>query len=202
MPPIEPNASGKARSLWGGRCLPGPPKEAASDRTRNLVVEFFKPVSQGSANDPKTMRKILFTTFVILCSLVSVAQAEISPDKRKEVEKMLELTGMEKLMSQVKRQMLTAIQKQQPNLGKEFWDKLDKKMDMQELVEKIIPVYDKYYTLEDLKAVNAFYESAAGKKVLATLPQVMQESMKIGQEWGESIGKQAAAEAEAEAKKK
>jgi hypothetical protein len=41
-----------------------------------------------------------------------------------------------------------------------------------------------------------------GQKVLATLPKVIQESMKIGHEWDERIGKQAAAEAEQESKKK
>ena len=115
---------------------------------------------------------------------------------------MLRLTGMEKLMTQMKSQMVAAFQKQLTDVPQDFWDRFEKKMDMHELVEKIIPVYAKYYSLEDLKAVNAFYESPTGQKVLAAMPKAMQESMKIGQEWGEKIGKQAAAEAEAEAKKK
>jgi hypothetical protein len=148
------------------------------------------------------MKKLLVTTLIIICSYVSIAHAEISSEKRKEVERMLRLTGMEKLMTQMKSQMIAAFQKQSPTVSQDFWNRFDKKMDMHGLIEKIIPVYDKYYTLEDLKAVNAFYESPAGQKVLATLPQVMQESMKIGQEWGERIGKQAASEAEAEAMNK
>jgi hypothetical protein len=50
--------------------------------------------------------------------------------------------------------------------------------------------------------VNAFYESPTGQKILSTLPQVMAESMKIGQEWGEKIGREAAEEIQAELKKK
>ena len=69
-------------------------------------------------------------------------------------------------------------------------------------MEKIIPVYEKYYTTEDLKAVNAFYESPAGQKILSTLPQVMQETVKIGQEWGKKLGEKAAAEVEREQKSK
>jgi hypothetical protein len=148
------------------------------------------------------MKKLLITTLLIICSYVSIAHAEISAEKRQEVEKMLRLTGMEKLLAQMKSQLLTGIQKQLPDVPQDFWDRFAKKMDMHELIEKIIPVYDKHYTLEDLKAVNAFYESPAGQKILSTMPQVMQESVKIGQDWGESIGKQAAAEAEAEEKKK
>lgn len=148
------------------------------------------------------MKKLLLTTLAIVCSYLSIAHAEIAPEKRKEIEKMLRLTGMEKLMTQMKTQMISALQRQMPDVSEEFWTRFSRKMDMRELTEKIIPVYDKYYTLEDLKAVNAFYESPAGQKVLATLPQVMQESMKIGEEWGEQVGKQAAAEAEQESKKK
>jgi hypothetical protein len=37
--------------------------------------------------------------------------------------------------------------------------------------------------------MNAFYESPAGQKVLATLPAITQESMKIGQAWGEQVAR-------------
>lgn len=148
------------------------------------------------------MKKLLITTLLIIFSYVSIAQAEIAPEKRKEIEKMLRLTGMEKLMTQMKTQMLSAFQKTIPDVSQDFWDRFGQKMDIHELIEKIIPVYDKHYTIEDLRAVNVFYESPAGRKILATLPQVMQESMQIGREWGEKIGKQAEAEAAAESKKK
>ena len=131
----------------------------------------------------------------ILFACVSISQAEVSAEKRKEIEKMLQLTGMEKLMGQMKSQMLAGFQSQMPDVPKEFWDKAGKKMDMRGLLEKIIPIYDKYYTLEDLKAVNAFYETPAGRKIIATLPQVMQESMKVGQEWGHKIAEELEAEA-------
>ena len=107
---------------------------------------------------------------------------------------MLRLTGMEKLTSQIMGQMIASLKKQMPDAPADFWNRFQQKMDPRELIEKIIPVYNKYYTLQDLKAINAFYESPAGQKVLATMPQVMQESMQIGQEWGERIGKAAAAE--------
>ncbi len=45
--------------------------------------------------------------------------------------------------------------------------RLIKEMDSSKLVEKLIPIYAKYYTLEDLKAVNAFYATPAGQRMLA-----------------------------------
>lgn len=113
---------------------------------------------------------------------------------------MLRLTGMTKLVEQMKTQMISGLKTQIGALPEEYWTKLQKKMDTKELFEKMIPLYDKYYTTEDLKAVNAFYESPAGQKILSTLPLIMQESMKIGQEWGMKIGQQAAEEAKQEMK--
>src|SRR5262249_37125135 len=112
------------------------------------------------------------------------------------------LTGVERLVGQMETQMLSAMKTQMPQVPELFWTKFQQKMDTRELVEKIIPIYDKYYTIDDLKAINGFYETPAGQKVLSTLPQVKQESMKAGQEWGEKTGKQAAEEAEKELKTK
>jgi hypothetical protein len=67
----------------------------------------------------------------------------------------------------------------------EFWDRFEQKLGSQELVDQLIPIYDKYYTQQDLESLLAFYESPVGQKVLKTMPQVMQESMQIGQVWGQ-----------------
>ena len=148
------------------------------------------------------MKKLIVFAVITMVAFVSIAQAEVTAAKRREIEKMLRLTGMEKLMAQMKTQMISGMKTQMTQVPEEFWTSFESKMDMRALLEKIIPLYDKYYTIEDLKAVNAFYESTVGQKVLSTLPKIMQESMAIGQEWGEKIGEQAAAEAEKELKNK
>src|SRR5579863_1850314 len=147
------------------------------------------------------MKKLLLSAILIISSFAFSAHADIAPEKRAEIEKMLRLTGMEKLTQQMMAQMIDGFKKQMPDAPSDFWNKFQQKLDTHELIEKIMPVYDKYYTVEDLKAINAFYESPAGQKILSTLPQVMRESMQIGQEWGARIGKQAAAEADAESHK-
>lgn len=148
------------------------------------------------------MNKLALFCVVLISWSLSTARADISPEKRTQIEKLLRLTGVEKLVGQMENQMLSAMKSQMPQVPEVFWTKFQQKMDTHELMEKIIPIYDKYYSIDDLKAINTFYESAAGQKVVSTLPQVMQESMKIGQEWGEKIGRQAAEEAEQEMKKK
>lgn len=113
----------------------------------------------------------------------------IDPAKAAEIRKLLELTGTAKIMDQMKAQIITMFKRQRPNVSDEVWTHLDQDMDTNALLEKMLPLYDKYYTLDDLKAVNAFYESPAGQRMVAANPQIMQESMQIGQEWGRDVGK-------------
>jgi hypothetical protein len=148
------------------------------------------------------MKTSIALTAVIIFSFVSSGSADIPQEKRKEIEKLLRLSGAEKLFGQMENQMIATIKAQMPQVPEGFWTKFQQKMNAHELIDLIIPVYDKYYTLEDLKTVNAFYETPVGQKVLSTLPQIMQETMKIGQEWGQKFGKKAAEEAEQELKKK
>jgi len=111
------------------------------------------------------MKNILIITVIIICSCISVAHAELSNEKRVEIEKMLRLTGMEKLMVRWKSQIISAWEKKSLMLPKYFGPSLSKKWTFNELIEKLMPIYDKYYTLEDLKAVNAFTKSRRTKAI-------------------------------------
>jgi len=132
-----------------------------------------------------TMKKLFLIVLVIFGSWVSAARADVSPEKKIEIEKMLRLTGMEKLVNQMMAQMITSFKTMNTHVPEEFWTKFQKQMDSRELIDKMIPLYDKYYSLQDLKAANTFYESPAGQRILSVTPQITQEAMKIGQAWGQ-----------------
>jgi hypothetical protein len=148
------------------------------------------------------MKKLLLLVVLMMAASVASVHAEMTPGKRAEIEKLLRLTGMEKLMGQMMTQMTSSMSNGMPGIPPEFWAKFQAKMNMRELLDRIIPVYDKYYSLEDIRAINAFYESPTGQKILASMPQVMQECMQIGQDWGKKIGEQAEKEAREEIQKK
>jgi len=131
----------------------------------------------------------------------ATAYQSIDPAKAAEIRKMLELTGTMKLMNQVLDQMITAFRAKNSSVSGEFWDRFEKEINTEDLIDKMIPLYDKYYSLEDLKAVNTFYQTPAGQRVLAATPQIMHESMQIGQEWGRGVGMKIAMELEKEKQK-
>lgn len=54
-------------------------------------------------------------------------------------------------------------------------DELIKGMPFDQITEAMIPAYQKHFTKSDIGAMNAFYSSPVGQKVLEQLPAVLQE---------------------------
>ena len=121
---------------------------------------------------------------------VEGAKTAIDPAKEKSIRKLLEVTGSAKLGLQVMQQMLASLRQSQPSVPEEFWTGVSKKIRAEGLVDLIIPIYAKYYTQEDIDGLLAFYQTPLGQKVIATLPQISQESLQAGQQWGRSIAEQ------------
>lgn len=58
---------------------------------------------------------------------------------------------------------------------KKAMDELIKGMPFDQITEAMIPAYQKHFTKSDIEAMNAFYSSPLGQKVLEQLPAVLQE---------------------------
>ena len=50
-----------------------------------------------------------------------------------------------------------------------------------ELLTESAQLYARYYTADELNQIAAFYRTPVGAKLLATMPQVMNEGMMLGQ---------------------
>ena len=64
------------------------------------------------------------------------------------------------------------------------------------LMARLVPVYAKYFTHDEVRALLAFYESEIGKKTLAVIPLALQEGAKTGQIWANELGPEIRAELE------
>ncbi len=60
---------------------------------------------------------------------------------------------------------------------KKMMDDLIKNMPIDEITQAMIPTYQKHFTKNDIEAMNTFYSSPVGQKVIEELPVVMQEGM-------------------------
>ena len=58
---------------------------------------------------------------------------------------------------------------------------------LNELNEQIAAVYARNFTADELREAVAFYRGPTGQKIVQKLPVITQESMAIGQRFGQSI---------------
>lgn len=123
------------------------------------------------------------------------APAPATPDKeqavkRAEIRRLIELTGAAKVSVDVMRQMIAPIRATYPNVPEEFWDDFLKQVNADDLIDLVVPIYDKYYSLQDIHDLIAFYQSPVGQKTIKVLPQLSAATINAGQEWGRGLADQ------------
>ena len=114
-----------------------------------------------------------------------------APASKEDIERYLTAMDtpemMKNVMAAMTQQMHKIVHEQaqkQPNLPADFEARTDKMLDdmfkdfpVQELIDVMVPVYQKHLTKGDVDGLVAFYTSPTGKKVLKEMPAMMQESM-------------------------
>jgi hypothetical protein len=138
-------------------------------------------------------------------SVAAAAQASRSrvqdaQTKQADIRQLLAITGAANLavqsMDEVEKSMRPLMTNALPpgeyreRLVDLFFEKFHAKRDPQQLVDLIIPVYDKYYSDEEIKQLTDFYQTPLGKKMLSVLPRILAESQAAGRTWGEQMGRQ------------
>jgi len=58
---------------------------------------------------------------------------------------------------------------------------------MAAMLEGIVAVYARNFTIEEMRQITAFYGQPVGQKLLDKMPVVAQESMDVGRQFGQSI---------------
>lgn len=123
------------------------------------------------------------------------APKAVTPEFEAEVRKFFELNGSKETFATTISQMVGQFKGLYAQVPSEFWDELVKEMkhtSMTELVDMLIPVYQRHFSLKEIKQLNDFYQSPIGKKFAEKQPLVTQESMMIGQQWGMKLGEKVA----------
>lgn len=125
---------------------------------------------------------------------------KIDPAKEADIRKLLEVTGAKELAIQTMggmeksiRPMLTAslpAGEYREKLIDLFFAKFHSKADTQHIVDMAVPVYDKYFSDEEINGLVQFYGTPLGRKTLQVLPKLMGELQDQGRAWGQQLGRQ------------
>jgi uncharacterized protein len=91
---------------------------------------------------------------------------------------------MEQLFAQTKALNRVEIKKRQPDISEEELSRMDRESDelvrnfpIDEMMNDMIPVYQRHFNKSDIDGLIAFYSSPAGQKFLREMPAVTAESM-------------------------
>lgn len=130
------------------------------------------------------------TIFLLSAPALAAPPAEGGGKARHgDIRKLLTLSGAGRLGVQTAQQMMAALRPLVPDAPESFWDEFTARLDPDELVELMVPIYAKHLSAQDVKGLIAFYESPAGKHLTSAQPLILQESMAAGQRWGQKIAR-------------
>jgi len=124
---------------------------------------------------------ILFSTFLFaetnqVVNTTSAKQTSFVDVKKKSEIKRALVCELLQLVNakQQSQEVLNSMIKMMPS---DICDSFKKALNADEMMELVIPVYEKYLTIDDLKSMIKFYKSPAGKKLLEAQPKIMKDSM-------------------------
>jgi hypothetical protein len=133
--------------------------------------------------------------------------AAVDPVKQADIQRLIELTNGNAMALQFMDFMEKALRPTLTNslppgdyrgkLLDLFFERLRSKVSG-DILNLAVPVYDKYYSDDELKSLIQFYETPLGKKTISVMPKIMSEMQASGQKLGERAGRQAMLEILAE----
>ncbi|MFA6947137.1 MAG: DUF2059 domain-containing protein [Pedobacter sp.] len=131
--------------------------------------------------------KLLFVSVLLLIGSTVFAQTD---PFEADIMKMQQLNGSQGTTDAMFGRIVAQFKASKPEVTDAKWAALKKDVfdvEVAELNKQLIPVYKKHFTQEEVKAIVAFYETPAGKKLAEKTPMVTMESMQLSQTWAMSL---------------
>jgi len=159
-----------------------------------------KPAPQNPTAKPQTPPQQ--STSTAGSNSVSAGQSKIDPVKEADIHRLLDLSGTKAAMTQILEGMEKNIRPMMMNslppgdyrtsLVDLFFEKFQahSKTEIQHLLDSAVPLYDKYFSDEDIKGLIQFYQTPLGVKALNVLPKLSIEMQGEGMKLGEKLGRQ------------
>jgi hypothetical protein len=149
----------------------------------------------------KSLRRIALPVVCVIALLQARPAIGQTPDDsiRPDIEKLMQLTGSAQMATQMVStliaQIVDGMKTSQPNIPERALaiarEVLETELTKgfsgpQSMMPQIAAAYANHFTQEDIRALVAFYESPIGKKMIQTMPVILQESIAIGQRWAQT----------------
>ncbi|HEV8537602.1 MAG TPA: DUF2059 domain-containing protein [Bacteroidota bacterium] len=136
-----------------------------------------------------SLKALLF--ILLLSASVSAMAQEVDTSgalAERTARELLNISGSGKLGVKIFQQLLNSLKQNLPNVPAKFWDEIAVEVDPAEFVNLAVPIYVRHFSVDEMKGIMAFYKTPVGTKLIQALPDVTQEMMLAGQQWGKEIG--------------
>ena len=133
---------------------------------------------------------LLFLAAFVLLTFGAQAQ---SAEFKASVRKLMAVSGSDATLKMIPEQILSMIEQQAPALPESVEiQAMFSEEALLSLMDRMVPIYAKYYTQQDMDDLIAFYDTPLGKKLSTVQPQITLESMSVAQQWAAEIGQKVA----------
>lgn len=145
---------------------------------------------------------VVFIQILMLFSFASYADENepLTQEKKASIEELMQIVGITDIEKQMASVFVAQNVKEIKETHRDIPDRMFSVLEQEVndviksqieanggFSEKVVPIYHKYFTHEEVKGLIKFYQTDLGKKITTALPDIMRESIQIGQEWGYSL---------------
>lgn len=127
------------------------------------------------------------TLVLALAILASGHAAAEDTSKDDDIRRFFAITNVAELAMVDIRQNIELQKRANPKVPARFWTELLEEIKPSEFTERMVPIYDRKFTHEQIKAWLEFFESDAGQAFLNNQRAVLEESAAVGQAYVQEV---------------
>lgn len=120
---------------------------------------------------------------IALAMGVGQAMASSAPATEDQVRQLMEVVGLGKMLLQMNTQAVTTLEQSMPCVKPEFWQNYMDANQTQLFIGRLVPVWQRHFTSDEMNGLLKFYRSPLGQKVITEMPTTMAEANQAGQQW-------------------
>lgn len=147
----------------------------------------------------KKKKNLIWQLSLLVLLVATVNPVFSATDKEKDIKKLLEVSGILRQLSYMEDTLMNSvsmmISSSFPKVPDEFWTEFNQlvgKKEMDELITRVIPVYDKHMSHETVKKLIQMFETPFWEEWKKKMPLISREAGVVGSQWGKEITQSAA----------
>ena len=160
----------------------------------DFVMDFDLIFFEGLMKKFNKRKRLSWLILIIVFLITTVKPGFSETEKERDIIRLLEVSGIRKQLTYMQDTLMNSmsmmISGPFPKIPDGFWREFNQligKKEMDDLVQKIIPVYDKHMSHETVKKLIDMFETPFWEEWKEMMPQISREAGLIGSEWGKEL---------------